>query len=165
MSTEKVNLSKQELLYPVVEKPVKTVVCKIAKGTVIETRIPEEVQDPKNKFQMKKSLTLQEISFACQEGTIVCLGNNTYVIVSDFCERSELTCSRSKTFMTMLASGTKISVDGIPLTIAEDMGAMFPSETKIVVAAGTKLQQIDADVQLTLGKDTVFTLAKPQEEK
>lgn len=89
-------------------------------------------------------------------GTRVRIGDNKYILVNEFTDNLEILSNKitNNNNKIKLIPGTIIEQEnGIMVPLIQELDVEVPDNLKIIVKAGTKLQQIDNNVELVLQSD------------
>lgn len=132
-------------------------------SVMISTNTPLEYKLP-SKFGIDRPKEIIYLAnpyqYKIDHGRRIRIGNNQYAVVHEYVENiSDI----PKHFMDMcidLCSGTVVLPDtnGLPIALGSSIVAVIPPDSKIILPAKTKLQQIDTSIRLTLETDVEATI-------
>lgn len=148
-------MSAQAIAAPVqgpVQVPVRMVQVHIDPSTVLSYEKPIKFATPMSNAYGNLSV-VNPLPCMIEEGTRILVGNNNYVLVSEFVDTVDtIPHQPAKREMEQeLGVGTIIEQDnGIAVAIATSIVVKIPEYCKIRLAAGTRLQQVDVPIRLTL---------------
>ena len=129
--------------------------------TIISYQITNK--DTKISTYKGKLTCITKLSIPFKEGFDVTIGNNKYVLVKDFFSDPKTIPyleSVERLFRLVFDYVVKMEND-IPVKLTQDLNIELPYDFNITLDVGTRLQQRDSDIRLTLEKEKTIRVIDP----